>query len=189
MKKVMTNTEFTEILLDIAQNKKTIYVLGGLGEPMTEESKRYDMERLAFNRKGNAKKRILNADAETFGFDCSCMIKAILWGWNGDLSHRWGGTVFPPEEGMFPDVPASRFMEVCEHVSDHFEEGLLKGEAVVLENHAGIYVGNGLVVESTRRWDAKVMITSLKRKKGMHSRKWQKHGRLPVIDYVDDIPC
>jgi len=189
MKKVMTNTEFVEILLDIATNKKTIYVRGGLGEPMTEEAKQFDMERLDFNRKPSSKKRILNADSETFGFDCSCMIKGILWGWNGDLSHRWGGTVFPPEEGMFPDLPAERLMEVCENVSDNFDEGLLKGEAVVMEKHCGVYIGGGLVVESTCKWDAKVMITSLKRRKGMHSRKWLKHGRMPVIDYVDDIPC
>ena len=37
---------------------------------------------------------INSASSDTFGFDCVCLIKGILWGWNGNLNHVYGGATF-----------------------------------------------------------------------------------------------
>lgn len=61
------------------------------------------------------------------------------------------------------------------------------GEAVWLDGHIGVYIGNGLAVECTPKWANKVQITAvgnIGRKSGYNNRTWVKHGKLPWIDYT-----
>ena len=48
-----------------------------------------------------------------------------------------------------------------------------------MKGHCGIYIGNGQVVESSPKWKNGVQITSLS------ARNWQKHGKLPYVEYED----
>ena len=134
-----------------------------------------------FNR---SRARLINElTSNVFGFDCVCLIKGILWGWNGDISKGYGGAVY--KANGVPDTNANGMIKMCSDVSTNFQ-GIIKGEAVWLDGHIGVYVGDGLVVECTPKWDNKVQITALEnlgKKSGYYSRRWEKHGKLPWIDY------
>lgn len=134
-----------------------------------------------FNR---SRARFINElTPDRFGFDCVCLIKGILWGWKGDKTLTYGGAIY--KANGVPDIGADSMIKQCENVSTDFSN-IVAGEAVWLEGHIGIYIGNGLAVECTPKWDNKVQITAvanLGNKSGYHSRRWVKHGKLPWIDY------
>lgn len=124
------------------------------------------------------------ASADTFGFDCVCLIKGILWGWNGDASKIYGGAGYVVN-GV-PDLGADQMIRVCSEVSTDFSR-IVPGAAVWLSGHIGIYVGDGLVVECSPKWENCVQITALANlgeKPGYNARKWTKWGKLPYIDYT-----
>ena len=77
----MTNKELVKKLIDIANNYKTLYVMGCFGAPMTESNKQRYINHHEYNRRANPKKCIMEASSDTFGFDCVNLIKSILWGW------------------------------------------------------------------------------------------------------------
>ena len=53
-----------------------------------------------------------------------------------------------------------------------------------MPGHIGVYIGNGLAVECTPKWDNCVQITACNRKvEGYNRRNWTKHGRLPYVTY------
>ena len=59
------------------------------------------------------------------------------------------------------------------------------GEAVWMEGHIGVYIGDGLAVECTPKWANKVQITSCNQSvTGYNRRDWTKHGKLPYIEYL-----
>ena len=135
----------------------------------------------SFNR---SRARLINElTVDTFGFDCVCLIKGLLWGWNGDQSKTYGGACY--KANGVPDTNADGMIKMCSNVSTNFNN-ICVGEAVWLEGHIGVYVGDGLVVECTPKWDNKVQITALEnigKKSGYYARRWVKHGKLPWIDY------
>ena len=78
----MKSTEFINKAKDIANNYKTLYVLGCFGAPMTSANKKRYINNCSYNKK---RASIINsASSDTFGFDCVCLIKGILWGWIGN---------------------------------------------------------------------------------------------------------
>ena len=109
-----------------------------------------------------------------WSFDCVNMIKGILWGWNGDTSKNNGGAVYT-SNGV-PDVSANGMINLCKNVTSDFSN-IDIGEAVWMNGHIGVYIGNGEVVECTPAWQNKVQITKLSQ------RNWLKHGKLPYITY------
>jgi len=124
------------------------------------------------------------ASADTFGFDCVCLIKGVLWGWNGDASRTYGGAGYA-ENGV-PDIGADSMIKVCSGVTSDFS-GIVPGAAVWLEGHIGVYIGDGLAVECSPKWENKVQITAvgnIGKKAGYNTRTWTKWGRLPYIDYT-----
>ena len=136
----------------------------------------------AYNR---SRARLINElTSDVFGFDCVCLIKGILWGWNGDISKTYGGAVY--KANGVPDINANSMIRQCTNVSTDFKN-ISVGEAVWLDGHIGVYIGNGLAVECTPKWDNKVQITAvgnLGKKSGYNVRTWVKHGKLPWIDYT-----
>ena len=183
---VMTSKQFVEKCIDVAKNYKTLYVMGCIGAPMTESNKTTYINHHSYNRQADRTAMIKAATADTFGFDCVCLIKAILWGWNGDKSKSHGGTVYA-SNGV-PDVNANGMIALCKNVTTNFSN-IEVGEAVWCEGHIGVYIGDGLAVECTPIWKNNVQITAVANigsKSGYNARRWTKHGKLPYISYTKE---
>ena len=184
---IMTSVAFCAKALDIAENYKTSYMLGPWGWPATDK-----MITRATTNGSNAqtnKKWLSYANAikgKGFLFDCVGLIKGILWGWSGDLSKSYGGAGYACN-GV-PDYGADTMITKCAGVSTDFST-IAPGEAVWMSGHIGIYVGGGIVVESTPKWKWGVQKSTCLNVTGKQlpgtagGRKWMKHGRLPWVDY------
>lgn len=183
----MTNIEFVNILKDIESQFKTSYMLGCFGQPATEEN-----INAAVNRKGLNNKRFLQGANEIknngFMFDCVCLAKAILWGWNGDLKSKYGGSKY--NSNNVPDISANQLIKACIDVSTDFNNIEL-GEVVWMEGHVGFYIGDGQVIECTPRWSVSpgVKKTYLENLgfQGSMSRFWTKHGKMPYLQYLNEV--
>lgn len=184
----MTNRELVKKCIDIAKNYKTLYVMGCFGAPMTAVNKTRYINNGANNgyNAASARRAMINAaTADTFGFDCVCLIKGVLWGWNGDASKIYGGAGYAIN-GV-PDIDADQMITKCKNVSTTRWADMEVGEAVWCSGHIGVYIGDGLAVECTPRWENDVQITAVANigpKSGYNARKWTKHGKLPYITYV-----
>lgn len=175
---------FVEKLVDIAKNYKTLYVMGCFGAPMTETNKTRYTKNHVYNKTAARVAMINAASVDTFGFDCVCLIKGVLWGWSGDASRTYGGASYTVN-GV-PDIGADSMIKVCSGVTTDFS-GIVPGAAVWMEGHIGVYIGDGLAVECTPKWENKVQITAvgnIGKKAGYNARTWTKWGRLPYIDYT-----
>lgn len=181
MAAIKTAAQLAERAIDVAQNYRTLYVMGCIGAPMTEMNKAKYIAHHSYNRDADRKAMINACNADTFGFDCVCLIKALLWGWCGKKSKSYGGAVYGSNK--VPDINADAMIRACKEISTDFSK-IEVGEAVWVPGHIGIYVGNGLVVECTPNWDNCVQITACNRaKSGYHRRNWTKHGKLPYVSY------
>ena len=172
----MTALEFTSKAKEIACIYKTLYVMGCYGAPLNTKNKIRYTSNHPYNKQTDRAYLINNASSDTFGFDCGCLIKSILWGWSGDLNDENGGAVY--ESNGVKDVNSNTLIEpdFCDYVSTDFST-IIKGEIVWMDHHVGIYIGDGLLVESSPAWDNKVQITKLS------ERSWLKHGKLKYIEY------
>ena len=177
----MNSNEFLD-KLRLAESCKTLYVKGCFGAPMNDKNKkRYSgPTALAYNQRRAA--MINAASADTFGFDCVCLIKGILWGWNADVNKQYGGAVY--KSNGVPDVGADGIVNYLQHVSTDFAN-IIPGEVVWMSGHVGVYVGNGKVIECTPKWTNNVQYSNLGNLgyKTGHYRIWTKHGKLPWVDY------
>lgn len=179
--KIKTALELAKAAEIVARNYKTLYVLGCFGAPMNGTNKKRYKNNNDFNK--SRSHMIDNATADTFGFDCVCLIKALLWDWNGDSSKQYGGSKYA-SNGV-PDIGADTMLDVCSEISTDFSH-IAIGEAVGMDGHIGIYIGNGLAVECTPKWENKVQITAvgnIGKKKGYNTRTWERHGKLPYVSY------
>lgn len=187
MEYLMTSAALCAKAMEIASSYKTAYMLGPWGWPANDK-----MIRRATTQGGSAKTNrqwLAQANAikdEGFLFDCVGLIKGILWGWNGDLGRTYGGAGYACN-GV-PDYDAKKMIDACREVSTDFSD-VSPGEAVWMDGHIGIYVGNGMVVESTPKWRGGVQWSTcanvLPRLASgtAGSRRWTKHGKLPWVDY------
>lgn len=184
MATVITNTEFVRRLKDAATNHKTLYIMGCFGAPMNATNKKRYTSNNDYNKKPERTAMINAASADTFGFDCVCLIKGILWGWCADKNKVYGGAKYA-SNGV-PDIGADTMITVCKDLSTDFSK-IVPGEAVWIKGHIGVYVGDGLAVECTPKWANKVQITACNRSvSGYNRRNWTKHGKLPYIEYVEE---
>lgn len=182
MSTIMKASDFVAKLKDIATNYKTLYVMGCFGAPMTAANKKRYIDHHPYNKQPARVKLINAASADTFGFDCVCLIKGVLWGWSGDKSKIYGGAKYATK-GV-SDVDANTMINLCSEVSTDFSK-IEIGEAVWTNGHIGVYIGNGLAVECTPAWKNRVQITACNcSKPGYNTRKWKKHGKLPYINYT-----
>ena len=58
---------------------------------MTAANKKRYTTNHSYNKAAARVKMINAASEDTFGFDCVCLIKGILWGWDGDKNATYGG--------------------------------------------------------------------------------------------------
>lgn len=183
MATVMKASEFITKLRDVADNYKTLYVMGCFGSPMNSKNKTRFCNNHTYNKQAKRTQLIQAATADTFGFDCVCLIKAILWGWTGDKSKTYGGAKYA-SNGV-PDINADSMIKKCDDISTDFGD-LIPGEALWTTGHIGVYIGDGLAIECTPAWKNNVQITAVKNmgtKSGYNARTWKKHGKLPYIEY------
>ena len=181
----MTNREFVE-KLKVALSKKTLYVMGCFGAPMTDSMKSRYIKEYAYNSKSARKKLINNASKDTFGFDCVCFIKGILWGWNGNPNDTYGGAKYQ-SNGVSDDTIKTLFTKRCKETSTDFSK-IEVGEFLVNKDygHCAIYIGEGLAIEATPSFSDGVCVTEVWNINKISStgREWYAHGKLNVIDYV-----
>lgn len=184
MNKIQTATQLAAACKNLALNYKTLYVLGCIGAPMTAANKERYYKHMAYNRRWDRKPKIAAASADTFGFDCVCMIKSLLWGWNGNAAKPYGGATYATN-GV-PDIDADFMIKACSNVTTDFSN-IQIGEAVWMKGHIGVYIGDGLAVECTPKWKDGVQITAVHNiatKAGYNGRRWTKHGKLPYVSYA-----
>ena len=188
---VMKASEFVAKLKAVAQNYKTLYVMGCFGAPLTGGNVSRYCNNHEYNKQAARTQMIkaaANQNPPVFGFDCVCLIKGILWGWNGDASKTYGGASYAVN-GV-PDIGADTMITKCKGISTNFSN-VEVGEALWCSGHIGVYIGGGLAVECSPAFDNDVQITAVKNmgtKSGYNARTWTKHGKLPYIEYDNAAP-
>lgn len=180
---IKTGKELAVACVDVAKNYKTLYVMGAFGWPMNDHNKQRAMGSYTYNSAADRASKIKAATKNTFGFDCVCLIKALLWGWQGDAKQNYGGAKYC-SNGV-PDVNEDGMIKACTEVSTDFTK-IAVGEVVYNSGHIGVYIGGGLAVECTPIWEDGVQITAVHnigKKSGYNGRVWAKHGKLPWVTY------
>lgn len=111
--------------------------------------------------------------------DCSGLIKGILWGYPDKGKYASNGV---------PDTNANNMIAThCSGVTKDMKQ-LRKGMVVWMSGHIGIYCGDGVVVESSPRWENGIQRTypvgcPVANKHHLNQRKWTKCGYLKWVDY------
>lgn len=178
----MNNKEFVAKLIKIATKDKTLYVMGCFGAPMNTKNKVRYSRNHSYNAQTERTKMISTATEDTFGFDCSGLIKGVLWGYSSDKTKEYGGAKYCSNN--VPDISANSLIKLGKSSSDF--SNIEVGEVVWVKDHIGVYVGQGRVVECTPKWSNDVQITYLgnipefKRDK---YRVWSLHAKIPYITY------
>lgn len=176
----MNNTDFVSKAI-MAAGMKTLYVMGAFGAPLNDKNKARYRKNNSYNKQPERQKKIDSATADTFAFDCVGLIKGILWGWDANFAKVYGGAKY--KSNGVPDTNVDGMLKKCKEISADFTN-ILPGEYLWTNGHCGIYIGEGLAVESTPIWKDGVQITACNfPKQGYHLRKWQKHGKLSYIEY------
>lgn len=178
----MKAAELVNKLIEIANHHRTSYIWGGIGQPITDTSIQTAIDQYKENLTyAPAARKLIGKKG--FAFDCVGVIKSVLWGWNGDSGKQLGGAKYA-SNGV-PDISANQMITKCSGVSTDFSNIQL-GELLWCQGHVGIYIGDGLGVECTPRWDGNVQITAVGNigaKRGYNTRTWTKHGKLPYVTY------
>lgn len=181
----MTNREFVE-KLKVALKKKTLYVMGCFGAPMTDSMKARYIREYAYNSKSVRKNLINKASKDTFGFDCVCFVKGILWGWNGDPNKPYGGAVYQ-SNGVSDNTIKTLFTKNCKETSTDFSK-IEVGEFLVNKDygHCAVYIGDGKAIEATPSFGDGVCITEVWniKKTSNTGRTWHAHGKLNAVEYI-----
>lgn len=178
---IKTAKELAQAAENVARNYKTLYVMGCFGAPMNATNKVRYCDNHRYNRQAERQEMIKAATSFTFGFDCVCLIKGLLWGWSGDYTKVYGGAGYAIN-GV-PDIDCDTMFRACTNQSTDFSK-IEVGEAVWMDGHIGIYIGNGLAVEASPKWANCVQITACNRDvSGYNRRNWTKHGKLPYVTY------
>ncbi len=165
--------DFIDRLLMVC-TEETLYVMGGWGQKLTDGAKKQLISAQKYNQSSTRKKMIESASNDTRSFDCSGLIKSVLWGYTGDDTPT-GGAKYA--SGGVPDLNAAGLIGKCYGVSEDFTI-IQEGELVYMSGHVGVYLGDGYVVECSPKWKNGVQRTELKQ------RKWLKHGFLPYVEYA-----
>ena len=120
-------------------------------------------------------------------FDCWNLVKALINEPSIDQNYTVGH--YAPASGNMGDWDGWTILQHCEGVSADFSK-LYRGEFLYMAGHAGVYIGDGQVVECTCDWEGGVLISNItgsggRYRNGVWMRSWQYHGRLSEwIDYA-----
>ena len=182
---VMKASELVRRHIDAAKNHKTVYMWGCFGAPVTEQLiKEKSAQYPSWYTAGKQAAFRQLVGKGYFGFDCVNLTKGILWGWDGNPRAPYGGARYA-SNGV-PDVSADGMIQKCKNILSTGWDKLVPGEGLWMPGHWGLYIGDGLAVECTPAWAGDVQITAVANigtKPGYNARRWQKHGKLPWVDY------
>lgn len=137
----------------------------------------------------------------TWSADCNNLIKASIWG-KCELPKNVGGYWYNPGRYGLNDLTCKQMIDACSDVSTDFSK-LTPGELLYIHDsvdHVGLYVGDYVVegktfnvVESSPIWYSGIQSTyvdskgrRIRPKTGEQRGTWQKHGKMPWIDYAAD---
>ena len=179
----MKANNFTSKLCNIATTKKTVYAWGMFGSIITKSRVQDKAKQYPYwytdSKISSVFAPLYGSNPPVWGFDCVGLVKAVLWGWNGDDNKTYGGAVYA-SNGV-PDLSADAMIDRCKNVSGDMGS-IAIGEFLWMKGHCGVYIGNGKVVESSPKWANGVQITALT------ARNWLKHGKLPWVEYsVEEV--
>lgn len=163
----------------------TLYVMGGFGAPAGYGNNRTRYKNNnSYNKQPERQKMIDAAADDCFFFDCCGLIKGVCWDFTLDPNRIYGGADYT-SNGV-PDWDAKQLMfNGCHNPSTDFST-IKPGHMLWMDGHCGVYLGDGLAVESTPSWANGVQITAVSNigyKIGYKYRKWTYHGALKYIDY------
>lgn len=170
---MMKVDEFVHTAVDIANHYKTLYVRSGIGYRLNNSGKSRAMQN-AYNRKPERMVKIMAASSDTWAFDCSGLIKSILWGWCGDSTKTYGGAVYCSNN--VPDINADTLIKKCYNVDTNMNT-VQKGDLLWKPGHIGIAINKEQAVECTPILADGVQITAIR------NRGWQKHGKSNYVVY------
>lgn len=188
---MITAGDFIAKLKHIADDVNTVYGNGMVGRPITEANvnamaKYYPSW---YTEKRKTEFRELYGK-HYFGFDCVCLIKAVLWGWNGNESDTLGGAKYLSND--VDDLTVNGMLRNCTDVSDDFST-IVPGELLWLDGHVGVYIGDNRAIEctlnstKTRNGVIYSAVKNLTSATDLYSRKWDKHGKMRWIDYTNTL--
>lgn len=178
---VMDVTKFLNMLRTILK-QRTVYFYGGYGQQMTQANIDRGCSLYAYNERRRSMYQALIGKGY-WGFDCVNLVKGILWGWTGDTTKARGGAVYA-SNGV-PDIGANSFFKLCKQSKDWSK--IVPGDAVWVDGHFGVYMGDGLAIESTPNWKNGVQLTAVGNigaKAGYPTRTWTAFGKIPFISYL-----
>ena len=119
-------------------------------------------------------------------FDCWNLVKALINEPSIDQNYTVGH--YAPPVGNMGDWDGWTILQHCSDISTDFTR-IFFGEYLYMAGHAGVYIGNGLVVECTCDWEGGVLISRVtssgaRYRNGVYGRSWTYHGKLTEwIDY------
>lgn len=114
-------------------------------------------------------------DGQNFCFDCSGLLKAILWGWNGNKNAAYGGAIYC-SNGV-PDINDHATWGFGQYATHTDVENAPKGALLWKQGHVGASLGNGYAIECTPAFNGGVQKTKIS------GRGWSKWGYLPYVNY------
>ena len=173
MGKVMNNTQFANIARDIATKYKTLYVMGCFGAPMNNTNKTRYCNNHSYNKQSARTIKIKNASADTFGFDCVCLIKGILWGWSGNAGKTYGGATYT-SNGV-PDVGADGIVDPAD-----VEKAIREDTALVTIMYANNEIGTLQPIDEIAKICKEKKVT-------FHTDAVQAVGHVPVNVHAQNI--
>jgi hypothetical protein len=125
--------------------------------------------------------------------DCTCSIKAILWGGRFIKANRTknhAGCKY--KSNNVPDFTSASGVKWTKATKGNWSS-MVPGEIVWMTSHghAGLYIGNGEVIEVTPAWTggkpgcqvSKIGKNGERVKNGKQVYSWEYHGKVPVVDY------
>lgn len=180
--------EFLE-RLNLAADVNTCYVQGGFGCRLKDPGGDWYSKTYSWNKKNAAVIQAhTNTNPVSYGFDCVCLIKGILWGFIANPDLVYGGAVY--ESNDVPDMTIKKLAKSCKDFSTDWTLDPDPGEIVFYDKeftHVGVYVGEGKVIESTPAWACGVQRTLLPDRLNPDAipvRSWYAHGHTSYIDYT-----
>ena len=198
---IFTAKEFVERLFKAMNTAEQTYCNSCFGSNLTypEMIDQYTTETLwdrTHAAETTAKAKAAKAAGKPlFGWDCVNLPKGILWGWTGDSTTPRAGAVY--QSNGVPDTTIEAiYKDYCREQSTDWSNVEIGEFCVYTEKygHCGVYVGDGMMIEATTKWDGKIQLSQVQNmidngkyvKISDKVRKWWAHGKLVWIDYTEN---
>lgn len=179
---LMKSKEFVAKLVKLVE-LNTVYANGTFGNTLSNDLIDQNAKRLTWYTPARIKLLKSLVGKNYIPVDCCGMIKGIFWGLPNKPVYQSNGV---------KDETTKDMMKHCIGGESTDFGNIMIGEYVECSNygHIGVYVGNGLVIECTYRWENGVQYTgcyNVNKKAYKNMRQWTRHGKSPYIDYSDQI--